>query len=115
MPAPLDPPPPPPVRAGPGDQRGVGEGRQRSGPTRPVPTPRRPSAPPRPKQTGAPLPVAALVTTVWAIVVSAGPVLLATAGVLLASPTPTDASAVLRGGLAAWLLAHSVPLATPIG
>src|SRR5204863_96809 len=70
---------------------------------------------PRPQPSSAPLPVAALVTTGWAALVSATPVLLVTAAVLLISPAPVDSSTVLRGGLAAWLLAHGVPLVTPAG
>ena len=62
-----------------------------------------------------PLILAAAVTTGWAVLVSAAPVLLAVAGVLLVSPNPTDTEAVLRTGFAAWLLAHGVPLRTELG
>jgi hypothetical protein len=68
-----------------------------------------------PRPGGAPLVVAAAVTTGWAVLVSATPVLLAVAGVLLISPSPTDSEAVLRTGFAAWLLAHGVPLTTGLG
>lgn len=64
---------------------------------------------------GAPLVLAAAVTTGWAVLVSATPVLLAVAAVLLISPSPTDSEAVLRSGFAAWLLAHGVPLKTDLG
>src|SRR5690349_21477680 len=64
---------------------------------------------------GAPLVLAAAVTTGWAVLVSATPVLLAAAAVLLISPNPTDSEAVLRSGFAAWLLAHAVPLKTELG
>jgi hypothetical protein len=79
-------------------------------------TPRAPAnrAPAQPGP-GARLPLAAAVTTGWAAIVSATPVLLAVAAALLINPEPTDAEAVVRGGLAAWLLAHGVPLATGIG
>jgi hypothetical protein len=69
----------------------------------------------RPPAPGAPLAVAAAVTAGWAAVVSATPVLLAVAAVLLISPNPTDTEAVVRGGFAAWLLAHGVPLWTDRG
>jgi hypothetical protein len=68
-----------------------------------------------PRPAGAPLVLAAAVTTGWAVLVSATPVLLAVAGVLLVSPNPTDTEAVLRSGFAAWLLAHGVPLSTNLG
>jgi hypothetical protein len=64
---------------------------------------------------GAPLVVAAAVTTGWAVLVSATPVLLAAAAVLLISPSPTDSETVLRSGFAAWLLGHGVPLQTDLG
>ncbi|GIJ65280.1 cell division protein PerM [Virgisporangium ochraceum] len=67
------------------------------------------------KSTGAPLVLAAAVTTAWAVLVSATPVLLAAGAVLLISPSPTDSEAVLRSGFAAWLLAHGVPLKTDLG
>ena len=70
---------------------------------------------PEPRPPGAPLVLAAAVTTGWAVLVSATPVLLAVAGVLLVSPNPTDTEAVLRTGFAAWLLAHGVPLRTGLG
>ena len=68
-----------------------------------------------PRPSGAPLVLAAAVTAGWAVLVSATPVLLAVAGVLLISPNPTDTEAVLRTGFAAWLLAHGVPLSTGLG
>jgi Family of unknown function (DUF6350) len=68
-----------------------------------------------PRSGGAPLVLAAAVTTGWAVLVSATPVLLAVAGVLLISPSPTDSEAVLRTGFASWLLAHGVPLSTGLG
>src|SRR5215207_914079 len=80
-------------------------------PTQPTPARPRPAT----GTSGAPLALAAAVTTGWAAVVSATPVLLAVGAVLLISPTPTDSEAVLRGGFAAWLLAHGVPLATGNG
>src|SRR6185312_15403345 len=88
--------------------------------TRRVPKERRPREPGAPrveekKATGAPLVLAAAVTTGWAVLVSATPVLLAAAAVLLISPSPTDSEAVLRSGFAAWLLAHGVPLQTDLG
>ncbi len=64
---------------------------------------------------GAPLVLAAAVTTGWAVLVSATPVLLAAAAVLLISPNPTDSEAVLRSGFAAWLLARGLPLKTDLG
>jgi hypothetical protein len=70
---------------------------------------------PEPRPGGAPVVLAAAVTTAWAVLVSATPVLLAVAGVLLISPNPTDSEAVLRSGFAAWLLAHGVPLRTGLG
>src|SRR5918997_5355059 len=66
--------------------------------------------PSEPRRGGAPLVLAAAVTTGWAVLVSATPVLLAVAAVLLISPNPTDSETVLRSGFAAWLLAHAVPL-----
>src|SRR5262245_55244319 len=68
-----------------------------------------------PRPPGAPLVLAAAVTTGWAVLVSVTPVLLAVAGVLLVSPNPTDTEAVLRTGFAAWFLAHGVPLSTNLG
>jgi hypothetical protein len=59
--------------------------------------------------------LAAAITTGWAVLVSATPVLLAAAAVLLISPNPTDSESVLRSGFAAWLLAHGVPLTTDLG
>jgi hypothetical protein len=70
---------------------------------------------PEPRPSGAPLVVAAVVTTGWAVLVSVTPVLLAVGGVLLVSPNPADTEAVLRTGFAAWLLAHGVPLRTELG
>src|SRR5688572_4976035 len=70
---------------------------------------------PKPRPAGAPVVLAAAVTAGWAVLVSATPVLLAVAGVLLISPNPTDTEAVLRTGFAAWLLAHGVPLTTELG
>lgn len=69
----------------------------------------------QPRTGGAPLVLAAAVTTAWAVLVSATPVLLAAGGVLLISPDPTDSETVLRTGFAAWLLAHAVPLKTDLG
>lgn len=96
--------------------------------TRRVPTERRPREEgprerrgphirdePAKRSGGAPLFLAAAVTTGWAVLVSATPVLLAAAAVLLISPNPTDSEAVLRSGFAAWLLAHGVPLKTDLG
>src|SRR5919107_1363476 len=56
---------------------------------------------PEPRPGGAPVILAAAVTTGWAVLVSATPVLLAVAGVLLVSTNPTDTEAVLRTGFAA--------------
>lgn len=92
--------------------------------TQRVPRERRPreDGPQRPGQrpkeepkSAAPLVLAAAVTTAWAVLVSATPVLLAAAAVLLISPNPTDSEAVLRSGFAAWLLGHGVPLKTDLG
>jgi hypothetical protein len=67
------------------------------------------------RTSSAPLVLAAAVTTAWAVLVSATPVLLAAGAVLLISPNPTDSETVLRTGFAAWLLAHAVPLKTDLG
>ncbi|GIJ44773.1 hypothetical protein Val02_16590 [Virgisporangium aliadipatigenens] len=64
---------------------------------------------------GAPLPLAAAVTTAWAVLVAVTPVLLAVGALLLISPNPTDSEAVLRAGFAAWLLGHGVPITTDLG
>jgi uncharacterized membrane protein YhaH (DUF805 family) len=78
-------------------------------------TPPRQRTPAKPKPPAAPVLVAAAVTTGWASLVSLTPVLLAVAAVLLISPSPTDAEAVVRGGVAAWFLAHGVPIGTGVG
>jgi hypothetical protein len=77
-----------------------------------------PSAPgpPRGSRRGAPLPLAASVTTGWAALVSVVPVLaVVVLLVQLADGSPTTVPQLLRIGLAGWLLAHGTPVSTPIG
>jgi hypothetical protein len=61
----------------------------------------------------APLMVAALVNTSWATLVGLGPLLLTVA--LAPVSTGNGLGSGLVAGLAGWLLAHGVPLGTPIG
>ena len=64
---------------------------------------------------GAPLPVAAVVTTVWAAVLSALPVAAVVTLAQLIDAPSVSVNGVLRYGLAGWLLAHGVPMRTGLG
>jgi Family of unknown function (DUF6350) len=79
--------------------------------------PRAPGAPDAqpPLRRGAPLPLAAAVTTVWAALVSAAPVLAVVLLAHLVDRSGAPVRSLLRFGLAGWLLAHGTPMATPIG
>src|SRR5215471_11034157 len=59
---------------------------------------------------GAPLPIAAAVAVLWAVVLGLGPVL--AIAMASAAGTGAAASATLRIGVGAWLLGHGVPVAT---
>lgn len=63
----------------------------------------------------APLLVAATVTTVWAALLSAVPVTAVVGLAQLVEVPHLSVTAVVRYGLAAWLLAHGVPLGTGLG
>jgi len=64
---------------------------------------------------GAPLPVAAAVTGVWAGAVSIAPVLGLVLLVHVVNGSTAPVGQLLRIGLAGWLLAHGVPLVTGLG
>jgi Family of unknown function (DUF6350) len=76
--------------------------------------PARPAARPATRR-GAPLPVAAAVTSVWAGAVSLAPVLALVLLVHIVSGSTASVGQLLRMGLAGWLLAHGVPLVTGVG
>ncbi|GHJ46042.1 hypothetical protein Cs7R123_33840 [Catellatospora sp. TT07R-123] len=71
----------------------------------------RPPGPPRPS--GAPLPVAAVVNTVWAALQVLAPLLLLTVGAR-AVEGPVAFLLSTRLALAGWLLGHGVPLTVPL-
>src|SRR5262245_27860801 len=78
-----------------------------------LPVPRRP--PRRRPARRAPLALAASVTTVWAALVSLTPVVVVVALVNMIDTSGAAAGRVARIGLAAWLLAHGVPVETQLG
>ncbi|HET6212940.1 MAG TPA: DUF6350 family protein, partial [Micromonosporaceae bacterium] len=63
----------------------------------------------------APLPLAAAVTTSWAAMLSAAPVIAVVALTQLVDSAHVSVGAMLRYGLAGWLLGHGVPLRTGLG
>jgi hypothetical protein len=63
----------------------------------------------------APLPLAAAVATGWAAILSVAPVVAVVAVAHLADAPRFSIAEITRYGLAGWLLAHGVPLRTPLG
>jgi hypothetical protein len=63
----------------------------------------------------APLPLAAAVTTLWAALLSAAPVIAVVALAQLAEAPHASIENAFRSGLAGWLLAHGVQLGTGLG
>jgi Family of unknown function (DUF6350) len=63
----------------------------------------------------APLALAAVVTTVWAALVSLAPIVVVVALANMIDTSGAAAGRVARLGLAAWLLAHGVPVETRLG
>jgi len=63
----------------------------------------------------APLPLAALVTTVWAALLSAAPVVVVVALAQVVEAPRGSLEVAVRHGLAGWLLAHGVRLDTGLG
>jgi hypothetical protein len=82
-----------------------------------TPTRRAPAAEPAaPKRrVRAPVALAAAVATGWAAVVSLAPVALVVMLLYAAEPGPLAAAGPVRIAAAGWLLAHGVPLDTPVG
>lgn len=64
---------------------------------------------------GAPLPLAAAVTTTWAALVSFIPTMVVVGFAYAVDSTGNPIAAVLRLGLAGWLLSHGVPIRTDLG
>jgi hypothetical protein len=79
-----------------------------------LPVQRRPQPAAKPARR-APLALAATVTTVWAALVSLAPVLVVVALVYALDGSGASTGLVARLGLAAWLLAHGVPIEVGIG
>jgi len=79
-----------------------------------LPVQRRPQPAAKPARR-APLALAATVTTVWAALVSLAPVLVVVALVSALDGSGASTGVVARLGLAAWLLAHGVPIEVGIG
>jgi hypothetical protein len=79
-----------------------------------LPVQRRPQPAAKPARR-APLALAATVTTVWAALVSLAPVLVVVALVSARDGSGASTGVVARLGLAAWLLAHGVPIEVGIG
>jgi Family of unknown function (DUF6350) len=79
-----------------------------------LPVQRRPRPAAKPTRR-APLALAATVTTVWAALVSLAPMLVVVALVHALDSSGASTGVVARLGLAAWLLAHGVPVEVGIG
>jgi hypothetical protein len=77
--------------------------------------PRQRGTVPSQRPTGAPLAVAAVVTTTWAALLAAVPVAAVVALAQLVDAPTVSLTGVVRYGLAGWLLAHGVPLRTGLG
>jgi hypothetical protein len=80
-----------------------------------LPIQRRPARSKGSRARKAPLALAATVTTAWAALVSLTPMLVVVALVHAVDNSGASANRVARLGLAAWLLAHGVPLQTGLG
>jgi hypothetical protein len=81
-----------------------------------LPIQRRPAPKtPPPRARKAPLALAAVVTTLWAAVVSFAPMLAVVGLVYALDQSGVGAGRIVRFGLSAWLLAHGVPIHTGLG